>query len=92
MRALGKSFVRITSFIFKEIRELVRRRIGRLAGLIVGCDALVAWCSTLVSVTWKEADMLKIKRVYDPAERGDGERILVDRLLDRPRTLSCHCP
>jgi alkylation response protein AidB-like acyl-CoA dehydrogenase len=29
-------------------RELVRRRIGRLAGLIVACDALVAWCSTLL--------------------------------------------
>ena len=29
-------------------RELVRRRIGRLAGLIVACDALVDWCSTLI--------------------------------------------
>ena len=29
-------------------RELVRRRIGRLASLIVGCDALVAWCSWLI--------------------------------------------
>ena len=29
-------------------RELVQRRIGRLAGLIVGCDALVAWCSWLL--------------------------------------------
>ena len=29
-------------------RELVRRRIGRLAALIVGCDALVAWCSWLL--------------------------------------------
>ena len=29
-------------------RELVRRRLGRLAGLIIGCDALVAWCSTLL--------------------------------------------
>ncbi len=28
-----------------ETRELVRRRIGRLAALIVGCDALVDWCS-----------------------------------------------
>jgi hypothetical protein len=26
----------------------VRRRIGRLAGLIAGCDALVAWCSGLL--------------------------------------------
>jgi alkylation response protein AidB-like acyl-CoA dehydrogenase len=31
-----------------EVRELVRRRIGRLAALIVGCDALVAWCSWLL--------------------------------------------
>jgi acyl-CoA dehydrogenase len=29
-------------------RELVKRRIGRLAGLIVGCDALVAWGSWLI--------------------------------------------
>lgn len=29
-------------------RELVQRRLGRLAGLIVACDALVAWGSTLI--------------------------------------------
>jgi alkylation response protein AidB-like acyl-CoA dehydrogenase len=29
-------------------RELVTRRLGRLAGLIVACDALVAWCSELI--------------------------------------------
>jgi alkylation response protein AidB-like acyl-CoA dehydrogenase len=29
-------------------RELVRRRIGRLAALVVGADALVAWCSWLI--------------------------------------------
>ena len=29
-------------------RELVQRRLGRLAGLIVASDALVAWCSTLI--------------------------------------------
>ncbi len=29
-------------------RELVRRRLGRMAGLIVACDALTAWCSTLL--------------------------------------------
>ncbi len=28
-----------------ETRELVRRRMGRLAALIVGADALVEWCS-----------------------------------------------
>ncbi|MEM6655419.1 MAG: acyl-CoA dehydrogenase family protein, partial [Planctomycetota bacterium] len=29
-------------------RELVQRRVGELAGLIVGADALVAWCSDLL--------------------------------------------
>lgn len=29
-------------------RELVRRRIGRLAALIAGCDALVDWCGSLL--------------------------------------------
>ena len=29
-------------------RELVRRRMGRLAGLIVACDALVDWCAGLL--------------------------------------------
>jgi alkylation response protein AidB-like acyl-CoA dehydrogenase len=31
-----------------EIRELVRRRIGRLAALIVGCDAMTEWCAWLL--------------------------------------------
>ncbi len=29
-------------------RELVRRRLGRMAGMVVACDALVAWCSSLI--------------------------------------------
>ncbi len=29
-------------------RELVQRRLGRLAALIVGCDALVQWCAGLL--------------------------------------------
>ncbi len=29
-------------------RELVRRRLGHLAGLIVGCDALTEWCAGLL--------------------------------------------
>jgi alkylation response protein AidB-like acyl-CoA dehydrogenase len=29
-------------------RELVRRRLGQLAGLITGADALVAWCASLI--------------------------------------------
>ncbi|HVW39340.1 MAG TPA: acyl-CoA dehydrogenase family protein, partial [Pirellulales bacterium] len=31
-----------------DTRELVRRRLGRMAGLIVAADALVAWCSGLI--------------------------------------------
>ncbi len=31
-----------------EKRELVRRRIGRLAGLIVACDAMTQWCAGLL--------------------------------------------
>ena len=31
-----------------EKRELVRRRVGKLAGLIVACDALTQWCSGLI--------------------------------------------
>lgn len=29
-------------------RELVQRRVGEMAGLIVGCDALVQWCAGLL--------------------------------------------
>lgn len=29
-------------------RELVRRRLGSMAGMIVACDALVQWCSSLI--------------------------------------------
>ena len=29
-------------------RELVKRRLGKLAGMIVGCDALVRWCAGLI--------------------------------------------
>lgn len=31
-----------------DTRELVRRRIGRLGGLIVAADALTAWCGSLI--------------------------------------------
>jgi alkylation response protein AidB-like acyl-CoA dehydrogenase len=34
-------------------RELVRRRLGRLAGLIVACDALVAWCAGLIDAGYR---------------------------------------
>jgi alkylation response protein AidB-like acyl-CoA dehydrogenase len=29
-------------------RELLQRRVGKIAGMIVSCDALVAWCSGLI--------------------------------------------
>ena len=34
-------------------RELVRRRLSRMAGLIVACDALAAWCSTLIDLGYR---------------------------------------
>ncbi len=39
---------RVTYGAAIEKRELVQRRIGELAGLIVGADSLVAWCSELL--------------------------------------------
>ena len=36
-----------------ETRELVQRRCGRLASLIVGADALVAWCSQLIDLGYR---------------------------------------
>jgi hypothetical protein len=34
-------------------RELVQRRIGKLAGMIVAADALVAWCSSLLDAGYR---------------------------------------
>jgi alkylation response protein AidB-like acyl-CoA dehydrogenase len=34
-------------------RELVQRRLGHLAGLIVGCDALVEWCGGLLDAGFR---------------------------------------
>lgn len=34
-------------------RELVRRRLGRLAGMIVSCDALVRWCAGLIDAGYR---------------------------------------
>ncbi len=44
--------------------------------------------AAIVLSTWtqQEADMIKIKRVYEEADEGDGFRVLVDRLW--PRGLS----
>lgn len=45
-------------------RELVRRRLGRLAGLIVACDALVAWCSTLLDKGYRGEMECTIAKVF----------------------------
>jgi alkylation response protein AidB-like acyl-CoA dehydrogenase len=45
-KAWGK--VRRTYGMEIESRELVKRRIARLAALTVGADALAAWCSTIL--------------------------------------------
>jgi len=34
-------------------RELVQRRVGRMAGLIVACDALTEWCSELLDLGYR---------------------------------------
>lgn len=47
-----------------ERRELVRRRIARLAGLIVGADALVAWCSTLLDQGYRGEIECIIAKVF----------------------------
>ncbi len=45
-------------------RELVRRRLGRLAGLIVACDALVAWCSTLLDQGYRGEMECVIAKIF----------------------------
>jgi alkylation response protein AidB-like acyl-CoA dehydrogenase len=47
-----------------ETRELVRRRIGRLAALIVGCDALVAWCSSLLDQGYRGEMECMIAKIF----------------------------
>lgn len=36
-----------------ERRELVRRRVGQMAGYIVACDALVDWCANLLDLGYR---------------------------------------
>jgi acyl-CoA dehydrogenase len=45
-------------------RELVRRRLGRLAALIVGCDALVAWCSGLLDQGYRGEMECVIAKIF----------------------------
>jgi len=45
-------------------RELVRRRIGRLAGSIVACDALVHWCSWLLDQGYRGEMECTIAKIF----------------------------
>ena len=45
-------------------RELVRRRVGRLAGLIVGADALVGWCSWLLDRGYRGEMECTVAKVF----------------------------
>jgi len=45
-------------------RELVRRRIGRMAGLIVACDALSSWCSWLLDQGYRGEMECTIAKIF----------------------------
>ncbi len=45
-------------------RELVRRRVGRLAALIVGADALVGWCSWLLDQGFRGEMECTVAKVF----------------------------
>ena len=45
-------------------RELVRRRLGRLAGLIVACDALVQWCAGLIDEGYRGEMECVIAKIF----------------------------
>jgi hypothetical protein len=45
-------------------RELVQRRLARLAGLIVACDALVQWCSQLIDEGYRGEMECVIAKIF----------------------------
>ncbi|MEM8677885.1 MAG: acyl-CoA dehydrogenase family protein [Planctomycetota bacterium] len=45
-------------------RELVQRRLGRLAAMIVACDALVDWCSWLIDEGYRGEMECIIAKIY----------------------------
>ncbi|MBI2827453.1 MAG: acyl-CoA/acyl-ACP dehydrogenase [Planctomycetia bacterium] len=47
-----------------ERRELVRRRIGRLAGLVVACDAVTEWCSWLLDQGYRGELECTIAKIF----------------------------
>ena len=48
-------------------RELVRRRLGRMAGLAVACDALVAWCSWLIDEGYRGEMECIVAKIFGSA-------------------------
>jgi hypothetical protein len=45
-------------------RELVQRRLARLAGLIVSCDAMVQWCAGLIDEGYRGEMECVIAKIY----------------------------
>ncbi|QDU62744.1 Acyl-CoA dehydrogenase [Planctomycetes bacterium Pan216] len=54
-----------------ERRELVRRRLGRLASMIVGSDALVAWCSWLLDQGYRGEMECIIAKIFGSEAQKD---------------------
>lgn len=51
-------------------RELIRRRLGRLAGMIVACDAMVAWCAGLIDEGYRgEMECIIAKIIGSEAQK-----------------------
>jgi len=45
-------------------RELVRRRISQMAGLIVGCDGLVEWCAWLLDAGYRGEMECTVAKIF----------------------------
>ena len=67
-------------------RELVQRRIGHMAGLIVGCDALVQWCGGLIDQGYRGDDGINFRFI----ERGHNLAGGVDSFSDLQTTMTWH--
>jgi alkylation response protein AidB-like acyl-CoA dehydrogenase len=52
-------------------RELVRRRVGRLAGSIVACDALTHWCSSLLDQGYRGEMECIIAKIFGSEAQKD---------------------
>jgi alkylation response protein AidB-like acyl-CoA dehydrogenase len=55
---------RVTYGASIDTRELVRRRIGRLAALIVACDALTDWCAWLLDEGYRGEMECTIAKIF----------------------------